>query len=81
MPEKHSGRSSMQGYVWATRVGQVGTVGVVPPLAGYWLDAQFGTAPWLLVVGGLLGFGLLMLEVVSLSDAVRRNKDGKPGRR
>ncbi len=26
-------------------------------LLGHWLDGRFGTAPWLLLVGVLLGFG------------------------
>src|SRR5687768_16471118 len=26
-------------------------------LAGRWADAQFGTAPWMLIIGSLLGIG------------------------
>lgn len=25
--------------------------------AGYWLDAQLGTGPWLFLLGGMLGLG------------------------
>ena len=39
----------------------IGTTLAVTVLAGlgggYWLDAQLGTAPWLLLVGGICGLG------------------------
>jgi len=36
---------------------------LLPGAAGWWLDRRFGTVPWLMLVGGLLGFatGLVML--------------------
>lgn len=35
----------------------VGAVGLWT-LVGWWLDKKFGTGPWLLVVGAVLGMGL-----------------------
>lgn len=39
----------------------IGTTLAVTVLAGlgggYWLDAQLGTGPWLLLLGGMLGLG------------------------
>ncbi len=39
----------------------IGTTLAVTVLAGlgggYWLDAQLGTEPWLLLAGGMLGLG------------------------
>jgi F0F1-type ATP synthase assembly protein I len=59
--------SPLQGYVWAARVSQIALGSVMPPLLGYWADSAWGTGPWLLVVGAVLGFALLMLEVVRLA--------------
>jgi len=66
-PQK-TGRSGRdQGYVWASRATNVAAVGVVPPALGYWADQSWGTFPWLLILGGALGFLMLMLEVQRLS--------------
>ena len=32
--------------------------------AGYWLDNKFGTTPWLLIVGALLGIAAGFVELV-----------------
>ena len=43
----------------ALRYGQVGTMLVAPMVVfgavGYWLDRRFGTKPWLLLAGLILG--------------------------
>jgi F0F1-type ATP synthase assembly protein I len=31
--------------------------------AGYWLDGKPGTRPWLLLLGGLLGIAMALLEL------------------
>jgi ATP synthase protein I len=44
-------------------VGMTLAVTVLAGLGGgYWLDAQLGTAPWLLLVGGFLGLGAALLH-------------------
>ncbi len=44
----------------------IGTTLAVTVLAGlgggYWLDAQLGTAPWLLLGGGVLGLGAALVH-------------------
>jgi len=30
--------------------------------AGYWLDEKLGTRPWLLLLGGMLGIAMALLE-------------------
>ncbi len=60
-------RSSIaQAYLWAARVTNIALLGVIPALLGLWADSAWGTKPWLLAVGGLLGFALLMVEVLKL---------------
>lgn len=36
---------------------------LLPGAVGWWLDKKFGTAPWLMLVGGMIGFasGLVLL--------------------
>jgi ATP synthase protein I len=29
---------------------------------GYWLDSRFGTKPWFLMLGGVLGLGLALYQ-------------------
>ena len=33
---------------------------------GYWADGYFGTSPWLLIVGFVIGFGSFVLRLVRL---------------
>lgn len=40
---------------WYYALAQVGIEMVVPIALGWWLDSLLGTAPWLLVVGTVLG--------------------------
>jgi len=55
---------------------------VVPPvagaLAGLWLDKRFGTAPWLLLVFLLLGFGsgirLIMRTLTRVNQIQERDE-------
>ena len=49
--------------------------------AGYWADQNWGTRPWLLIVGVFLGFGLgmmsMMAKIAKLSS--RAEKQNQPG--
>jgi F0F1-type ATP synthase assembly protein I len=59
---------------WASRISSIGFQMAVPPLAGWWGDNRWGTAPWLLIVGAVFGFGSGMLAIFKLADSF-----GKPG--
>ena len=54
-------------------VGSVGVGGAI----GYFLDLKFHTAPWLLLVCGLLGFGAGIKEV--LRELNQPEKSGRSG--
>jgi len=64
---RQDGPHPAQAYVWASRVSTLAGEAVVPAVLGYWADSHWGTSPWLVIVGGALGFALLMYEVVRLS--------------
>lgn len=45
----------------------------LPAGLGYWLDQRWGTEPWLVIVGALLGFGLMMLHIVAIARKPRKS--------
>jgi F0F1-type ATP synthase assembly protein I len=47
---------------WA--LSQIGAEMIVPIVLGWWLDDRWGTAPWLVIVGGVLGFGGGLLHLM-----------------
>ena len=61
-----------QGY-WRT-VGELGTLGlsfvmaiVLGTAAGWWVDRQFSSDPWGILVGFVLGFAAAILNVVRIT--------------
>ena len=42
---------------------------------GYWLDARFGTSPWLLIAGVFLGFGGALVSLIKKVPAARGSDD------
>lgn len=66
-------------------IGQLSTVGLAFVLAlvlgfagGYWLDARFGTRPWLSLLGFALGLAAGVLNVVRTMQAVGRASASTP---
>jgi F0F1-type ATP synthase assembly protein I len=85
MPEKPSSSKSWTrlagiGFELAAAIGGF-------TLVGYWWDRHFGTAPWGVLVGALLGlvggmYNLIRQSLIATRDAGRegqaRNGDGEP---
>jgi ATP synthase protein I len=49
---------------------------------GYWADSRWGTSPWGLLIGFLVGFASFVLRLVRLGRQLRESEppaDGKPG--
>jgi F0F1-type ATP synthase assembly protein I len=40
---------------------------------GYWADSRFGTAPWLLLVGLVLGFASFVIRLVRMRKLVEES--------
>jgi len=59
--------AAARGYVLAMRVMSISIQMAVPPAGGWWLDQRYGTSPWFLMVGGLLGFAMALLELMKLA--------------
>jgi len=51
---------------------------------GYWADGRFGTSPWLLILGFVIGFASFVLRLFRLGRRLNEGVppvSGKPGRR
>jgi F0F1-type ATP synthase assembly protein I len=48
---------------------------LIPAGIGYWLDDVWGTSPWVLIVGVVLGMCIGMKQLL---DIARVDSDGKP---
>jgi F0F1-type ATP synthase assembly protein I len=48
----------------------------VPAVIGYWLDQKWGTEPWLVSVGAVLGFFVGMRHLLQM--AARASKKPRP---
>ncbi|MEZ6065222.1 MAG: AtpZ/AtpI family protein [Planctomycetaceae bacterium] len=59
---------------WATRISTIGFQMAVPPLLGWWADGFWGVAPWLVIVGAILGFLGGMLSLRSLVAELDRQR-------
>lgn len=49
----------------------------LPSLGGWWLDGRFGTTPWGLIVGGMLGLVTSFLHILKVTGAMRTGPPGK----
>lgn len=80
-PSKQTRRSKhahLVGMYWATRVSSIGMQMAIPPLLGFLGDRRFGTAPWLTLLGAVVGFSLAMLDVLRLSRGGTSHPLGEP---
>lgn len=76
------GRSPLvRSYIWATQISSLGLELALPIGVGYWLDQRFGTHPWLLIGGAMLGIGVFGASVARLSRDWGRKSPDSPKRR
>lgn len=67
---------------WATRITSLAFEMVVPPLLGAWCDHKWGTEPWLLLGGlvvGVLSAGLHFRQLIK-ELAVDGRRDRRRGK-
>jgi F0F1-type ATP synthase assembly protein I len=51
---------------------------VIPAGIGYWLDGRWGTSPWLLIAGTVIGFVSMMWELIKFSQKRSSNPRSTP---
>jgi F0F1-type ATP synthase assembly protein I len=55
MPDSGRNQSIGAAMRWASQVTSIGVELAVPVGGGVWLDRNYGTAPWLMILGTLIG--------------------------
>jgi len=59
---------------WVSQITTVSLMMVLPALGGLWLDRTFGTGPWLLIVGALLGLLASMMHLLRMVGAIQSSQ-------
>jgi len=55
------------GIAWAYRVTSLGLEFALPACAGYWIDQRFGSLPWGVMIGSVLGFAAGMTHLLRIA--------------
>ena len=66
---------------WVAQITSIGFELVVPVAVGYWLDERWGTGPWLLIVGALVGPAIAFMHLLQLAAAAKKETDSHRGPR
>jgi F0F1-type ATP synthase assembly protein I len=59
---------------WVQQITSIALEMVLPACVGVWLDRRWGTEPWLVVAGGILGFAFSMWHLLTLAKKQSRGK-------
>ena len=66
---------------WVTQITTIGLEMAIPAGLGYWADTRWGTEPWLVSVGAIVGFAVGMRHLLWITgNRTRPNVPGKPDR-
>jgi ATP synthase protein I len=65
---------------WVQEITSIGLEMAVPALLGRWADVHWGTEPWLVAVGAMLGFAVAMVHLLSLAKQSNRAGVGRKNR-
>ena len=57
---------------WVHQVTTISLMMAAPAGLGYWLDKRWGTQPWLVIVGAVLGFITAMTQLLQLANSGKR---------
>jgi hypothetical protein len=76
VPEQHDDRSPLVvAYGRSALITSVLLELVIPVLAGYWLDCRWGTFPWLVLLGVVVG---IVTATLGLMRLVKSLNSGPP---
>lgn len=71
MPKENDDRPPMVvGMYWAQQITSISIEMALPAWAGHWADQRWGTEPWLVAVGAIVGMSLALWHLM----AITRNK-------
>ena len=57
---------------WVQQITSISVEMALPAALGHWADNRWGTEPWLVGVGALLGFAVAMLHLLQLTKQKAR---------
>ncbi|HVV71265.1 MAG TPA: AtpZ/AtpI family protein [Verrucomicrobiae bacterium] len=63
---------------WVSKITTVSLTMALPALGGWWLDKVCGTAPWLLIVGAMLGMAAAFRQLLQMV-ATPQPRQKRPG--
>jgi F0F1-type ATP synthase assembly protein I len=61
---------------WVHQITSIALEMALPALLGHWLDQRWGTEPWLVAVGAVLGFAVAMVHLLALAKQGGRRDAG-----
>ena len=64
-PRPPEGERRRQAKAYEGAFEAVGAV-IISALVGYWADGYFGSSPWLMLVGVVLGFAAMVIRLLRL---------------
>ena len=65
---------------WVSIASTISLEMALPAAFGYWLDGRWGTKPWLVIIGAVLGFSTGMLQLLKLvKTEEEKRKNGVKG--
>ncbi|MDX1636472.1 MAG: AtpZ/AtpI family protein [Balneolaceae bacterium] len=68
-----SDSNSLSKYTQYLSLGaEIAAAILLPILLGYWLDDYFGTSPWLILTGCLVGIVNVMIVIFRLADRLNK---------
>ena len=62
---------------WVHQITAVGLEMALPAGLGYWLDTRWGTDPWLVICGAILGFVVAMRHLLRLASAEDKKRKSR----
>jgi F0F1-type ATP synthase assembly protein I len=60
------------GWMWASRITNVSLTVIVPAGVGWWCDKNWGTGPWLVILGAVVGFAVGAISLRQLVQDLER---------
>jgi F0F1-type ATP synthase assembly protein I len=61
---------------WVQQITSISIEMVAPAGLGYWLDGRWGTGPWLLALGAILGFSAALWHLLALAKRGSSDSSG-----
>ena len=72
-PEDDGRNAMARGYVLASRVTSIGIQLLIYVGLGWWADSAWKTTPWLMLLGVVVGFVVMLMELLQIAKESARS--------